>query len=118
MTDDTIFELERFIKDVQSDLWYDFHNALHYAANGFWSADAENKLNRIIRCIKVVGPTPWGEVQIPLLSSGVYQAVLRKLEVEVPEIDLTGTKNHQRFPAVWAKSIERIEEFELEEDDD
>lgn len=64
-------------------LWYDLHAARQSAQNGRWSIQCEYIQGRIEKLTKLVGPTPWGSIQIGLIEDGLYQKINRDLGSEV-----------------------------------
>jgi hypothetical protein len=67
-------------------LWYDLHEARMYAINGKWSMKCDSLVERIKDLTLLVGPTPWEEIQIPLLGLGIYQRVHAELGIDVSEV--------------------------------
>jgi hypothetical protein len=68
-------------------LWGDLTSAVRYAANGSWSIQCDNLAERITVLSRLVGPTPWDEIDVGTLLSGVYERVHREAGIEVPPID-------------------------------
>jgi hypothetical protein len=68
-------------------LWDDLNNARRYAANGAWSMGCDHLVSRIGMFTRLVGPTPWEKIQIPLLEDGTYQRIHAELGVEA-EVDM------------------------------
>lgn len=64
-------------------LWNDLHDARGYAANGEWSIKCDGLLSRIQVFTRLVGPTPWEEIPIPLLEDGTYQRIHAEMGVPV-----------------------------------
>jgi hypothetical protein len=64
-------------------LWDDLHRARTNAYSGKWSMLCDNLELRIKGLTPLVGPTPWDEIQIPLLEDGIYQRIHADLGVEV-----------------------------------
>lgn len=67
-------------------LWYDLHEARRYAYSGEWSMKCDSLVERIKDLTPLVGPTPWDEIQIPLLEAGIYQRVHAELGINIPEV--------------------------------
>lgn len=67
-------------------LWYDLHEARMYAYSGQWSMKCDSLIERIKDLTPLVGPTPWDEIQIPLLEAGIYQRVHAELGIDAPEV--------------------------------
>lgn len=68
-------------------LWDDLNRAIDRAINCTWSSEAEGLKERIQRLTKLVGPTPWEQIQLPLLERGIYQQVHAEISVPV-EVDM------------------------------
>lgn len=68
-------------------LWHDLDKAIRRAIDGRWSIECDGLQGRIERLTKLVGPTPWEAIQIPLLESGVYQRIHEGIGV-VAEVDM------------------------------
>ncbi|MFJ6119796.1 hypothetical protein [Streptomyces sp. NPDC092129] len=66
-------------------MWGDLNEARQSAINGQWSIRCDNLEARIKSLTQVVGPTPWDEIQIPLLELGIYQRHA-ELCIDVPEV--------------------------------
>ncbi|MEU5580913.1 hypothetical protein ABZ791_30015 [Streptomyces huasconensis] len=64
-------------------LWDDLHDAQCSAAGERWSMACDRLVERIKALTQLVGPTPWDEVQIPLLVNGVYQRIHDELGIPV-----------------------------------
>jgi len=84
---DRLALLEDAARDELDALWADLDTAVRNAANGQWSITCDWLTDRIKRLTQLVGPTPWEQVQIPLLESGVYQRLHAELDVSV-EVDM------------------------------
>jgi hypothetical protein len=66
-------------------LWGDLSWALRGAINGVWSQQCDNLVWRIVLLTRHTGqPTPWGDVSIELLESGVYQALHDAMGIPAP----------------------------------
>jgi hypothetical protein len=66
-------------------LWTDLEEARCFAlAPGTWSIQCDYLEARIKRLTKLVGPTPWEEIQISLLELGIYQRIHADLGVAAP----------------------------------
>lgn len=61
------------MRDELDALWYDLHVARRDAMNGQWSINCDGLAERIRIFTGLVGPTPWEQIQLPLLETGVYQ---------------------------------------------
>lgn len=73
--------------DELHSLWDDLNRAIDRAINCTWSIEAEGLKERIQRFTKLVGPTPWEQVQLPLLENGIYQLVHAEIAVQA-EVDM------------------------------
>jgi hypothetical protein len=80
-------ELEDAAREELADLWADLDREIRYAYTGDWSIGCENIKERIHRLTRLVGPTPWEQVQISLLERGVYQRINAEVGYEV-EVDM------------------------------
>jgi hypothetical protein len=76
-------KLEEVAREELSLLWGDLHRARQSAINGRWSIQCDHLVERIKALTPLVGPTPWDEIQIPLLEHGIYQRVHEELGVTV-----------------------------------
>ena len=65
-------------------LWNDLHRARKEAINGHWSIRCDGLVDRIKRLTLLVGPTPWEQIQLPLLEDGVYQRLHAEMGVAAP----------------------------------
>jgi hypothetical protein len=66
-------------------LWCDLEAARCSAIRpGTWSIQCLNLEDRIKTFTKLVGPTPWEEIQISLLELGIYQRIHADLGVAAP----------------------------------
>lgn len=65
-----------WVRAEQSALWTDLAAAIRSAVNGVWSMRAGDVTKRIVQAARLVGPTPYEEVEWSLLAGGVYEAVL------------------------------------------
>jgi hypothetical protein len=78
------------VQEELADLWADLDAAVREALNGSWSIGCQNIADRIMRLTPLVGPTPWGQVQVPLLLSGTYQRLTSamgcRVEVSMDEV--------------------------------
>ena len=100
------------LQDAQANLWSDLNIELGMAANGYWSIGAQNKIERIVRIAKVVGPTTWGHVQYPLLVNNIYQTILEHYGLEVPtDMDY---QEDLYIVSLWEKTIPKIKELDPE----
>lgn len=79
-------KLEAVACEELANLWGDLDQARRYAHNGEWSVRCDGLTERIKNLTRVIGPTPWGQVQIPLLELGIYQRIHSELGIDVPEV--------------------------------
>lgn len=102
---------------VQELWWSDLDLALHSAANGHWSIATESLVQRIVWLASSEGITDWGKVPIPLLTSGVYNAIGARLGL--PPTKFTFREGMQpdllEFPEKWSRlTVYKIRDMELE----
>lgn len=77
-------------------LWGDLDTARQSAIRpGTWSIRCESIEDRIKQLTPLVGPTPWEQIQIPLLELGIYQRIHAELGVEAP-VDMEGVAETRR----------------------
>lgn len=77
-------------KDELEALWGDLEDARGSAiVRGTWTLRLAELEDRIKALTQIVGPTPWGDVPLPLLEDGVYQTIHRHIGVEAP-VDMAG----------------------------
>lgn len=79
-------KLEAVARTELACLWGDLEVARQYAHNGEWSVTCDGLVERIKDLTQVIGPTPWGQIQIPLLELGIYQRVHEELGIDQPEV--------------------------------
>lgn len=77
-------------------LWGDLHDARRSAANGAWSIRCDGLAARIKMFTRLVGPTPWEKIQIPLLEDGIYQRIHAEVGVPV-EVDMTRVAETRQY---------------------
>jgi hypothetical protein len=80
-------KLEEVAREELGLLWGDLNRARQSAINGEWSMNCDHLVERIMALTPLVGPTPWEEIQIPLLELGIYQRVHAELGVPV-DVDM------------------------------
>lgn len=82
---------DRSLEDVAREelglLWNDLNRERSLAINGEWSMNCDHLVERIKALTPLVGPTPWEEIQIPLLELGIYQRVHTELGIPV-DVDM------------------------------
>lgn len=77
-------DLRRAIRDELANLWGDLHHAMREAIDGNWSIRCDGLQDRITTLTKLVGPTQWQRIQIPLLEQGTYQRIHKEIGVDAP----------------------------------
>lgn len=55
--------------------WHDLQAARLQAQNGRWSISCDNQVARIVGLTRLVGPLPWGLVDVNLILDGVYEQI-------------------------------------------
>ncbi|MEU8623294.1 hypothetical protein [Streptomyces sp. NPDC048669] len=75
--------LEQVAREELGYLWGDLNTARQNAIRGQWSIQCDGIEDRIKALTALVGPTPWDEIQISLLESGIYQRIHAELGIEV-----------------------------------
>jgi hypothetical protein len=76
--------LREAIRDELGSLWGDLGQARNSAINGKWSMHCDRLVARIGKLTRLVGPTPWEEIHLPLLENGIYQRIHAELGVDAP----------------------------------
>ena len=76
-------------------LWDDLAKALRYAANGVWSMECDALVARIKMFTRLVGPTAWEKIQIPLLEDGTYQRIHAEIGVAA-DVDMVRVAETRR----------------------
>ncbi|MEU1071959.1 MULTISPECIES: hypothetical protein [unclassified Streptomyces] len=77
-------KLEEVAREELRLLWKDLEAARGTAIDGKWSMLCDHLVHRISELATLLGPTPWEEISIPLLETGIYQRVHRELDVNAP----------------------------------
>jgi hypothetical protein len=85
--DDYPTTLEQAARDEQEQLWDDLDKAIGNALRGGWSMQCDNLTYRIVALARLVGATPWGQIQVSLLRSGVYERILNDADLTYEQID-------------------------------
>lgn len=57
--------------------WADLLECQRRAVNGVWSIECDTQVQHIVGLTRLVGPTPWENVQADLVVSGVYEHLNR-----------------------------------------
>jgi hypothetical protein len=76
------------------DLWSDLAAQHHRALNSFWSMGCDNLARRIVQLSRLVGATPWEEMQSELILNGVYQGLLSSAGIPFAAPDLVALEAH------------------------
>lgn len=84
-------ELIEVCREELDCLWDDLNDAVRDAINGEWSINCGGLEERIKALTKLVGPTSWESVHIPLLESGVYQRIHAEIGIDAP-VDMDGVR--------------------------
>jgi hypothetical protein len=82
-----IEQLKTAIHEELDCLWGDLHDAQQRGIRTDWSIQCENLADRITALTKLVGPTPWDHVPLPLRENGVYRRVLASMGITA-EVDM------------------------------
>jgi hypothetical protein len=80
----TVEQLTEAIREELTSLWYDLYEAINRAIRCTWSMEALSVKDRIQALTKLVGPTSWESIQLPLVESGIYQQVHAEIDVDAP----------------------------------
>jgi hypothetical protein len=64
--------------------WNDLADAQRRARNGVWSIECEDYVSRIAGITRLIGPLPWGKVQVRLILDGTYEYLHAKLGFPTP----------------------------------
>lgn len=80
-------DLAGAVRSELEHLWHDLYLARRHAHNTAWSMGCGNAAYRIVMLSRLVGPTPWGDVQVDLLLDGVYERVYQDAGIEFPPVD-------------------------------
>lgn len=86
--------LRAALRDELACLWTDLQNARRDAYEDDWSMDCEWIAERIKTITRLVGPTPWTELDIGLIEDGVYQRIHAEIGVDAP-YDEEGVRRHR-----------------------
>lgn len=89
MTDINRDDLAEACRNELKNLWTDLRKAVDSAINCTWSIEALHIKGRIQKLTRLVGPTPWEAIPIPLLEQGIYQKVHAEIGVAA-EVDMEG----------------------------
>jgi hypothetical protein len=72
-------------------LWSDLCEALQRAAGRSWPAECDGLVVRIVMLTQLTTATPWQWIPMPLLTSRVYQGILRQRMSPTPPPDIAET---------------------------
>lgn len=104
--------LEEATRRELSCLWGDLYEARNSAINGDWSIKCDHLAGRIKDLTLLVGPTPWNEIQAPLLEAGIYQRIHAEISVSVnPDMEQVAQerrRSEERLAAIRAGSLTLI----------
>jgi hypothetical protein len=100
------------MREEQVSLWTDLAEAQQRTIGGVWSIACIGLAARIVRLARLVGPTPWREVQIPTLLNGMYERVLTDAGIQFEQPDWAHIAEiSQRAERSWAgEAARRLEE--------
>lgn len=68
--------------------WGDLTMARHNAHNNVWSLDCDDRVARIVGLSRLVGPLPWGEVDVELILDGIYEQIHERMGTPTPLSEL------------------------------
>jgi len=91
--------LEEAASDELMRLWGGLYTATREARNGCWSIGCEDIAHRIAVLTRALGKaTPWQQVQIDLLESGIYQTMhdLMGISYEQPDMQVVAEMRAER----------------------
>lgn len=90
-------KLRRACRDELECLWSDLEIARHSAIPpGAWSISCEQLEARIKILTRLVGPTWWAKVAIPLHELGIYQRIHADMGIEA-EVDMEAVADIRRM---------------------
>lgn len=100
--------LEDAATDELMRVWGDLAEAMDRAHGGCWSGGCEDAAYRIAVLTRALGKaTPWQEVQIELLETGIYQRMhdLMGVPYEQPDMDVIAKMRADRDASIarWAR---------------
>lgn len=101
--EESFTSLEEAASAELSRLWNDLHVAIGRAHGGCWSVECENTAYRIACLTRALGrATPWGEIQLELLESGIYQRMhdLMGVSYEQPDMAVVAQMRADRDASV------------------
>lgn len=69
-------------------LWHDLFDDIDRALNGEWSIACESTIHRLIVLMKATGQhTPWQQIGMTYLRTGVYEAVMNETGIQYQPVD-------------------------------
>jgi hypothetical protein len=93
----SIATLTEAVQEEFVQLWGDLDYACRTARNGSWSVLCDNLAERIVTLSRLVGPTPWGQVSLETVQSGVYERVYGEAGIEFPAVDRARVEQHVEY---------------------
>ncbi|MFE9735443.1 hypothetical protein ACFYO9_33870 [Streptomyces sp. NPDC005863] len=87
-------KLTEVAREELARLWSDLETARQHALNGQWSVACDDIEERIKALTPLIGPTPWGDIQIPLLELGIYQRIHADLGIDGPDVGVQMNVHH------------------------
>lgn len=101
---------------LQNSMWDQLAGDLRSAIGGYWSMASESTVTRIVWIARMVGVSNAGGISIPLVKSGVYEAVCYVTNVApVIDFDLNMYEQHWGDYLGLAQAVPRIRAMEVEE---
>ncbi|WP_405667926.1 hypothetical protein OG379_38110 [Streptomyces sp. NBC_01166] len=67
--------LKQVAREERGYQWGDLHEARSNTIRNQWSIWCDHIKERVKALTPLVGPTPWDEVQLPLLGDGIHQQI-------------------------------------------
>ncbi len=102
------------LKYMQSVMWDELSSNIRRALNGAWSIASEGTVQRIIWIAQEVDIHGPEKIDIPLLKSGVYEAVCDRAGVPaVIDLDLNRYEAHWGDYEMLAKAVPHIKSMRL-----
>ncbi len=86
---DMLIQAVAALAEEQENLWSDLADQRRNAIRGGWSMGCDWVTTRIVRLALLTGQaTPWEQIPVDLLTSGVYQGILRAAGISFAEPDM------------------------------
>lgn len=98
--EDALGDLGEAAKQELASLWHDLWWARDSALNGVWSMGCDSVVYRIVRLSRLVGSTPWEQIQVSLLLDGTYEGILSAAGVPFAAPDMERVREVQRAISV------------------